>query len=360
VKVTVELGARSYDILIKPGLLENLPKWLADYGLTPEKGLIITDDKVDPLYGYPAQKRLLDAGSKYPRTIVPSGETSKSRESLFRIYDDAIEAGLDRKALIIAVGGGVVGDVGGYAAASFMRGLRYVQIPTTLLAMVDSAVGGKTGINLPQGKNLIGAFHQPSLVLCDLNALKTLPGREFRAGLAEVIKYGIIYDPVFFDFCEEHLTEAVNGEIPVLEHMVGRSCMIKAEVVSQDETESGLRAILNYGHTMGHAIEAIAGYGKYLHGEAISIGMVFASRLSVQLTGLPSAVAHRIEKLFVLAGLPVKAPDLNWSQLRKAMGVDKKSTAGLPRFVLAKSIGSVEFGVPVEEKILSDTWDRMN
>jgi 3-dehydroquinate synthase len=360
VKVTVELGPRSYDILIKPGLLDNLHKWLSDYGLNSEKGLIITDDLVDPLYGYPAQKRLLDAGIRYPRSVIVPGEVSKSKDSVFRIYDDAIEAGLDRKGLIIALGGGVVGDLGGYAAASFMRGLRYVQIPTTLLAMVDSAVGGKTGINLPQGKNLIGSFHQPTLVLCDLNVLKTLPVREFRAGLAEVIKYGIIYDALFFDFCEEHLDEAISGDVPVLEHIVGRSCMIKAEVVSKDETESGLRAILNFGHTVGHAIEAVAGYGKLLHGEAIAIGMVYAARLSVKLTGLPVAVAHRIEQLIIRAGLPVKASDLRWDQLRKAMAVDKKSSSGLPRFVLAKAIGNVEFGISVEENVLHDTWTSMS
>ncbi|HMO51114.1 MAG TPA: 3-dehydroquinate synthase [Kiritimatiellia bacterium] len=359
-KVTVDLGSRSYDILIKAGLLAGLPRWLDHYGLGAAKGLLITDDKVDPLYGYPVQKHLLDAGRAYPRAVIPAGEESKSQKFLFRLYDDALEAGLDRKALVLALGGGVVGDLAGYVAASYLRGLRFVQLPTTLLAMVDSAVGGKTGINLPRGKNLVGAFHQPSLVLCDLDTLKTLSGREFRSGLAEVIKYGIIADAAFFQFCEEHLDGALKAEAGILEHLVSRSCMIKADVVRQDETESGLRAILNFGHTLGHAIETVAGYGKFLHGEAIAIGMVFAARLSVHLTGLPPAQASRIEQLFARAGLPVKAPGLSWSKLQKAMSLDKKSSGGKPRFVLAREIGQVDFGVPVEEKDLLSAWESMN
>jgi len=359
VKVTVDLGSRSYDILIKAGLLEHLPSLLQEYKLAPAKGLVITDDKVDRLHGYAAQKRLNDAGLKYPRAVVPAGENSKGQKQLFRMYDDAVEAGLERSSVIVAVGGGVVGDLAGYVAASYMRGLRFVQVPTTLLAMVDSAVGGKTGINLPQGKNLIGAFHQPSLVLCDLNTLKTLPTREFRAGLAEVIKYGVIYDRKFFDFCETYIQDALNGQAGVWEHLVSRSCQIKADVVGQDETEGGLRAILNFGHTLGHAIEAVAGYGRYLHGEAISIGMVFAARLSVAALGLPAAEAMRIEKLLLKAGLPARAPELKWSALRKAMEVDKKSAAGSPRFVLANEIGKVKFGIPVDDQRLLDTWETL-
>ena len=358
-KVRVDLGPRSYDILIKAGLLDQLATWLKEYGLNAPKGMLVTDDRVDPLHTYGLQKRLVEQGLVYPRSVVPSGEESKSKDWLFQIYSDALEAGLDRKSVLIAVGGGVVGDLGGYAAASYLRGIRYVQVPTTLLSMVDSAVGGKTGINLPQGKNLIGAFHQPSLVLCDLGTLNTLPAREFRSGLAEIIKYGIIYDPVLFDFCETHMNAALASDPLVLEHLVSRSCMIKAEVVTQDETESGLRAILNFGHTLGHAIEAVAGYGKFLHGEAISIGMVYAARLSVKLTGLTREEADRIERLFVQAQLPVKAGGLSWSALRKAMEVDKKSTGGSPRFVLARSIGSVEAGIPVDDALLKSVWESM-
>ncbi len=358
-KVRVDLGSRSYDILIKAGLLEQVPVLLKEYGLNPSKGLLITDDKVDSYHTYPLQKRLVEAGLSYPRSVVPAGEESKSRDWLFHAYDDAIEAGLDRKSIILAVGGGVVGDLGGYVAASYLRGIKYVQVPTTLLSMVDSAVGGKTGINLPQGKNLIGAFHQPSLVICDLNTLKTLPAREYRSGLAEIIKYGIIYDAVLFEFIEANISAALASDLIVLEHLVSRSCMIKADVVSQDETESGLRAILNFGHTLGHAIEAVAGYGKYLHGEAIAVGMVYASRLSAKLTGLKEEQVARIEHLFIQAKLPVKAKDLSWSALRKVMSIDKKSTSGLPRFVLAREIGKVEPGIAVDETLLKDTWDSL-
>jgi 3-dehydroquinate synthase len=357
--VTVQLGVRSYDIIIQPGILADLPRWLEQYGLTADKGLLITDDLVDPLYGEPARKRLLDAGKNFPRAVVPAGEASKSQAELFRLYEAALDAGLDRKALVLAIGGGVVGDLAGYAAASYLRGLRFVQIPTTLLAMVDSAVGGKTGINLPRGKNLIGAFHQPSLVLCDLDVLKTLPPREFRAGLAEVIKYGIIVDAEFFAYLAQNLEAALVGSPDVLEHIVARSCQIKAGVVGQDETESGLRAILNFGHTLGHAIEAVAGYGRYLHGEAIAIGMVFAARLSVKLSGLKSGQAKEIEALFQRVGLPVRAPELAWTALRQAMSVDKKSESGLPRFVLAKEIGCVEYGVAIDEVALRDIWSTM-
>ncbi len=346
--VRVELGERSYDIVVEAGALQRLPDLLRERGLAATKGLVITDSHVEPVYA-------AGLGVPYPVATVPAGEASKSGEQLFHLYDEAIRAGLDRKAIVIALGGGVVGDLAGYVAASYMRGLRFVQVPTSLLAMVDSAVGGKTGINLPQGKNLIGAFHQPQLVVCDLDVLKTLPERELRAGLAEVIKYGIIYDAEFFAYLEEHIADALTLDQDVLAHLVARSCEIKADVVRQDETESGLRAILNFGHTLGHAIEAVAGYGKYLHGEAIAIGMIYAARLS----GLPAEQLERIEALICRAGLPVRAPELAWDDLRQAMSVDKKSESGLPKFVLAREIGRVEFGVAVEEMYLAEVWHAM-
>jgi 3-dehydroquinate synthase len=357
--VQVQLGPRSYDIQIKAGLLDQLPKWLRDYNLAPAKGMLVTDDEVDRHHTYLLQQRLVEAGLSYPRSVVPAGEESKSQEWLFNIYEDALDARLDRKSVILAVGGGVVGDLGGYAAASFMRGIRYVQIPTTLLSMVDSAVGGKTGINLRRGKNLIGAFHQPSLVLCDLSTLKTLPPREFRSGLAEIIKYGIIYDRVLFEYLETGIDAALNLDMITLEHLVSRSCMIKAEVVSQDETESGLRAILNFGHTLGHAIEAVAGYGKYLHGEAIAIGMVYAARLSEKLLGLSGSEVTRIATLLERAKLPVKPRALPWAELRAAMALDKKTTDGKVKFVLARSIGQVDFGVEVDDALLKQTWETL-
>lgn len=346
--ITVPLGARAYDIVIESGALSSLSARMKELDLAAGRGLIVTDDHVGPLYAR-------TTGLDYPVATIPSGEESKSQEQLFRLYDAAIDAGLDRKAVVIALGGGVVGDLAGYVAASYMRGLKFVQVPTSLLAMVDSAVGGKTGINLPRGKNLIGAFHQPSLVVCDLAVLSTLPPRELRAGLAEVIKYGVIYDAEFFAYIEDHLDQALNLDSAVMEHLVARSCAIKAEVVGQDETESGLRAILNFGHTLGHAIEAVAGYGTYLHGEAIAIGMVFAARVS----GLPGAQQQRIRAVFQRCGLPVKAPELSWTALRRAMSVDKKSESGLPKFVLARDIGSVEYGVAVNEDRLRQAWESM-
>jgi 3-dehydroquinate synthase len=245
---------------------------------------------------------------------------------------------------LVALGGGVVGDLAGFAAASYLRGVDFVQVPTTLLAMVDSAVGGKTGINLPAGKNLVGAFHQPALVLADLATLETLPVREFNAGMAEVIKYGIIRDAEMFAEIESNVGAVSRLDPVLLRRLVRRSCELKAEVVGLDEREGGLRAILNYGHTLGHAIENVAGYGEYLHGEAISIGMVYASQLSETVCGLPAEATRRQRRLFEAFGLPVKRQGFSWDALFEAMTVDKKAEDALPRFVLAESLGKV--GLP--------------
>jgi 3-dehydroquinate synthase len=250
-----------------------------------------------------------------------------------------------------------VGDLAGFAAATYLRGIAFVQAPTTLLAQVDSSVGGKVGVNLKAGKNLVGAFYQPRLVLCDLDTLKNLPSREYRAGLAEVIKYGIIYDARLFAKLERELPELLKRNPKTLAEIVARCCEIKAEVVGQDETEGGLRAILNFGHTIGHALEAISGYGKYLHGEAISIGQVAAAKLSRELLGLPSAEVERITELFQRAGLPtqVKLAAPQFSRLRAAMKLDKKVSAGEVTFVLAGKIGRVEFGQKVPMSLITDT-----
>ena len=237
---------------------------------------------------------------------VPTGERAKSLPALRRLWNDLAAAGIGRDGGVVALGGGATGDVAGFAAATYLRGIRFAQIPTTLLSQVDSSVGGKTGVNLKAGKNLVGAFYQPRLVLCDLATLRTLPSREFRAGLAEIIKYGIIYDSELFSFLESSMSKILRRDSKALTHIIARSCEIKAEVVSQDETESGLRAILNYGHTIGHAIEAIAGYGKYLHGEAIAIGQVKASLLSERLAGLKPSDTDRLRQIFVKSGLPVQ------------------------------------------------------
>jgi 3-dehydroquinate synthase len=269
---------------------------------------------------------------------------------------------LERKSFIVALGGGVVGDLAGFVAATYLRGVTFVQVPTTLLAQVDSSVGGKVGVNLKAGKNLVGAFHQPRLVLCDLDTLRTLPGREYRAGLAEVIKYGIIYDAALFGRLERDLPRLLRRDPRTLAGVVARCCEIKAEVVGQDETESGLRSILNFGHTIGHAIEAISGYGKYLHGEAISIGQVAAAKLSSVTAGLSSRDVARITDLFERSGLPTRAR-FNARQRQKlfaAMRLDKKVSGGEIKFVLAKRIGKVVWGQRVSDQAIYQMLDATN
>lgn len=355
--VQVELGPRSYSIHIAPGLLPHLGE-LIPSGLHGRNSLLVTDATVAALYADRVAHALTGLKCPNGRAVVPAGEASKDGRWLFHLYDKAIEQGLDRKSFVVALGGGVVGDLAGYAAASYLRGLPYVQIPTTLLAMVDSAVGGKTGINLPQGKNLVGAFHQPATVICDLDVLRSLPRREFVSGLAEVIKYGVIQDPALFDYLERQAEAILAGESDVLAHLVARSCEIKAAVVGQDEREEGgLRATLNFGHTAGHAIEAVSGYGHYLHGEAIAIGMVYAARVSAELTGLPPRDVQRIARLCARFGLPTAVPECPWQPIRMAMGVDKKSSGGKPRFVLAEAIGRVRHGVEVTEDLLQVAWE---
>lgn len=353
--VRVELAERSYDILVGAGALQRLPDILLSLKDRPSC-LVVTDETVERLHGT-RLRALLDArGIRHAVAAVPSGEESKSTEQLLRLYSAALAIPLDRRGVVVAFGGGVVGDLAGYAAATYLRGVDLVQVPTTLLAMVDSAVGGKTGINLPEGKNLVGAFHQPRAVLCDVDLLATLPRREVAAGLAEVIKYGVIQDAALFALLEETIEAAVSGDAAVLTELVARSCAIKANVVGQDEREGGLRAILNFGHTLGHAIEKVAGYGRLLHGEAVGIGMVYAARLSCRALGLAEQDAERIAELVRRAGLPTAVKDLRWADLRRAMAVDKKGHAGVPRFVLAGKIGAVQYGCEVAEEWIEEVW----
>jgi 3-dehydroquinate synthase len=271
-------------------------------------------------------------------------------------YGALAEHRLERKSFIVALGGGVVGDLAGFVAASYLRGIDFVQVPTTLLAQVDSSVGGKVGVNLKAGKNLVGAFHQPRLVLCDLDTLRRLPAREYRAGLAEVIKYGIIYDAALFERLEHDLPKLLKRDPGTLSEVIARCCQIKAEVVGKDETEGGLRAILNFGHTIGHAIENISGYGKYLHGEAISIGQVAAARISARVFGLTGHDVERITSVFHKAGLPtqIKLSALQRQKLFAAMRLDKKVSAGEIKFVLAKYIGEVTWGQQVPDSMIHD------
>jgi 3-dehydroquinate synthase len=354
--VSVQLGNRSYAIKIAPGLLQKLGGECARLNLG-NRCVIITDTNVGRKFAKPVYESLVKAGFEPALITVPAGETAKSLKSVQSCFDQLAAQRLERKSFIVALGGGVVGDLAGFVAATYLRGIPFVQIPTTLLAQVDSSVGGKTGVNLRAGKNLVGAFYQPKLVLCDLETLKTLPEREFRAGLAEVIKYGIIFDAKLFAQLERDLPKILKRDEKVLVPIIARCCEIKAEVVSQDETESGLRAILNFGHTIGHAIENSFGYGKFLHGEAISIGQVAAAKLSRKILGLSQRDVERIESLFLRAGLPVQI-NLNASQRKKlfaAMKLDKKVSGGEIKFVLAKKIGKAVWGQKVSSGLIEET-----
>jgi 3-dehydroquinate synthase len=354
--VNVPLGQRSYVIKIGSDLLDTIGRECGR-AVLGKRCAIISDSKVAPLFGKSVKESLARAGFDSEMVVVSAGETSKSLKSVEKCCDQLATHRLERKSFIVALGGGVVGDLAGFVAATYLRGIPFVEIPTTLLAQVDSSVGGKVGVNLKAGKNLVGAFHQPRLVLCDLDTLRTLPIREYRAGLAEVIKYGIIYDSELFERLEGDIEKLLRRDAKVLEGVIARCCEIKADVVAQDETESGLRAILNFGHTIGHALEAISNYGKYLHGEAISIGQVAAAKLSQEVLGLPPADVERIRKLFDRAGLPTKIA-LNQTQQKRvldAMKLDKKVSAGEIKFVLARRIGEVEFG----QKVPAASIDRV-
>ncbi len=353
--VHVPLGSRSYPIKISSGLLSRLGSECARLKLG-RRCAVITDKNVGQRYARAALKSLSASGFEPILVTVPAGEKSKRVAMVEYCYDALATHRLERKSFIVALGGGVVGDLAGFVAATYLRGIPFVQVPTTLLSQVDSSVGGKTGVNLKSGKNLVGAFYQPRLVLCDLETLMTLPEREYISGLAEVIKYGIIYDSILFAQLERNLPALLKRDASTLRDVVARCCEIKADVVGQDETESGLRAILNFGHTLGHAIENSSGYGKYLHGEAISIGQAAAAKLSHTVLGLTTRDVERIEQLFVRAGLPVKIK-LDSARLKKlfaAMKLDKKVSGGEVKFVLAEKIGKATWGHPVsEEKIRS-------
>jgi 3-dehydroquinate synthase len=351
--VEVSLGQRSYTIKVGIGLLPRLGVECATLKLG-HRCAVITDSKVAQHYAAAALKSLTASGFEPVLVTVPAGEKSKRIGMVEYCYDQLSAHRLERQSFVLALGGGVVGDLAGFTAATYLRGIPFVQVPTTLLGQVDSSVGGKTGVNLKAGKNLVGAFYQPRLVLCDLETLKTLPDREFVSGLSEVIKYGIIFDPVLFSQLERNLPRLLERDPATLGAVVARCCEIKADVVGEDETETGVRAILNFGHTIGHAIENSSGYGKFLHGEAISIGQVAAARLSQEVLGLPSGDVARIEKLLAKAGLPVRCK-LAAARRRKlfaAMRLDKKVSGGEITFVLAERIGRVKFGCKVPDKFI--------
>ena len=344
-RVSIDLGDRSYPIFIGEQLFDQPSTW-ADLPRAA-MALIVTNDTVGPLYAARLEAVLKTHYANIHTVVLPDGETHKDWQTLNQIFDALLNKGADRKTVLFALGGGVVGDMTGFAAACYMRGVPFVQVPTTLLAQVDSSVGGKTAINHPLGKNMIGAFYQPQRVVCDLDTLQTLPQREMSAGLAEIIKYGPIADMAFLDWIDEHLDALMARDPKALAHAVKRSCEIKAWVVGQDEREAGLRAILNFGHTFGHAIEAGLGFGEWLHGEAVGCGMVMASQLSLRLGLVDDAFVSRFTALLARAGLPTVGPKLGAEVYLHHMRVDKKAEAGDIRFVLIDAPGkAVVRGAP--------------
>ena len=355
--LTVPLGERSYPIFVGDvGFSDpaKLAEGLAPY-LKGNQVAIITNETIAPLYLQQVQSAL---GNRQVDVFqMPDGESYKSLDTYTQVMDFLLEKKHNRSTCLIALGGGVVGDLCGFVAATFQRGVDFIQIPTTLLSQVDSSVGGKTAVNHPAGKNMIGAFYQPLAVFADISVLETLPDREYAAGLAEVVKYGIIYDADFFAWLEANAPALVQREKYALTHIITRSCEVKAAVVSEDEREGGRRAILNYGHTFGHAIEKLLGYGRLLHGEAVSIGMVMAARLSVEFSGLALADSQRIEKLLQQLNLPVtlKGLELNAEAMIDAMGMDKKVVDGELRFVVADQMGSVRVASHVSVSALEKT-----
>jgi 3-dehydroquinate synthase len=351
--ITVELPQRSYEVAVVSGGLDHLGNWMQPLKLG-KKVLLVSNPGIFRSYGERAIASLQKAKFEVAQHIIPAGERYKTLASIQKIYDTALANRLERTSTIVALGGGVVGDMAGFAAATWLRGINFVQVPTSLLAMIDASIGGKTGVNHPQGKNLIGAFHQPRLVLIDPQVLNTLPAREFRAGMAEVIKYGIIWDAQLFEQLEQasRLDQQRYLDPELLQTILTRSCEAKAHVVSKDEKESGLRAILNYGHTIGHAVESLTGYRLVNHGEAVAIGMVAAGQIAVELGMWTQAESDRQHALIQKTGLPTQIPaEIDIEAIIDALQTDKKVEAGRVRFVLPTQIGAVK----VTDQVPSET-----
>ncbi len=354
-KIRVELGERSYNIMIGSGILKDIGKTIEKFEFS-RKIALISNPTVHGLYGKTVSDAIKGAGYDLTEILVPDGEEYKSLAYAEKIYESLLKAKLDRKSALIALGGGVIGDITGFAASTYMRGISFIQAPTTLLAQVDSSVGGKTGVNHPLGKNMIGTFWQPRLVWVDTATLETLPHREFLSGLGEVIKYGIIWDEEFFAYLEKNRDKILKLDPAALTHVISCSCEIKSEIVSKDERESGLRAILNYGHTIGHAIETFTGYKKYLHGEAVSIGMSMEARLSQQLGLIDNKEVFKIKALIDSCGLPSEMPgEIEISELVEIMQIDKKTVGGRIHFVLPEKVGSVK----IHSRITSDDLKKL-
>ncbi len=339
--VRVNLGPRSYEIEVGSGNLPSLGGFVRQRGEVTH-AVVITDSNLEP-HATTAEQSLTAAGVRCHSLVVPAGENSKSIDQANRLWNELIALGADRKTVVVAIGGGVVGDLAGFIAATFGRGLRFVQVPTSLLAQVDSSVGGKVGVNLPAAKNMVGAFWQPLGVLIDTLTLNSLPDREYRSGLAEVVKYGVILDAHFFADLESHVAEIERRDAKTLQRIIAHCCRLKASVVEQDEREeTGIRAVLNYGHTFAHALENVLSYGALLHGEAVSIGMTCASNLSTALGRTSAEFAERQRALLTAMGLPVVTPQVDEGAIVAAMGRDKKVEHGLLRFVLPTRMGHVD------------------
>ena len=351
--LTVDIKDQPYPIHIGAGLLDRAD--LITPHLPQKRVAVVTNTTVGPLYSARLRAALAASGVESFEIVLPDGEIHKNWQTLNQIFDQLIEKRCERKTTLIALGGGVVGDMTGFAAATYQRGVPYIQIPTTLLAQVDSAVGGKTAINHPQGKNMIGAFYQPKLVLSDTKILDTLPKREFSAGMAEVIKYGLIRDLPFFEWLESHIEKIMARDEDTLIHAIYESCRNKAEVVAQDEKETGIRAILNLGHTFGHAIETATGYGTWLHGEAVAMGTLLAADLSRRIGLFNQKSIARVKRLYSLTSLPLTPPKLGAEKYLTLMAGDKKVDAGEIRFVLLKSLGHARINVAVDQIIVRST-----
>jgi len=344
ISLDVALGERTYPIHVGAGLLADASRWRT--AIRGRHVLVVSNDTVAPLYLARVEAGLGEY--RHASLVLPDGEAHKTLATSARVFEALAALGANRDATILALGGGVIGDLAGFAAACWMRGIDFVQMPTTLLAMVDSSVGGKTGVNLPAGKNLVGAFHQPRAVVADTTTLATLPEREYRAGIAEVVKYGAIGDAAFFDWLERHVDALDARDEAILAEAIAASCRHKAGVVARDEHEQGERALLNFGHTFGHALETATGYGTLLHGEAVAIGMVLAARLSADLGRAPREDAQRLARLLAAFGLPTAAPPADPGRLLSLMQLDKKNLGGRLRLILWRGIGAAEIVPDVE------------
>ncbi len=356
-QLNVDLGDRSYPIFIGNQLLDNY-SLISDY-ILGNSALIVTNTTVAPLYLNKIEAALNEQQIRFDTAVLEDGEQYKTLENVERIVDVLIDKRHDRKTTLIALGGGVIGDITGFAAAIYQRGVNFIQIPTTLLSQVDSSVGGKTGVNHPRGKNMIGAFYQPQCVIADTNTLMTLPDRELSAGMAEVIKYGLIHDAEFFSWLEGNITGLMQKDVALLSQAIMVSCQTKADVVAIDEKESGIRAILNLGHTFGHAIESAMGYGNWLHGEAVSAGMVMAVDLSLRHGWINEEIQSRTIKLLEQANLPVRPPqDMTIDQYMNIMAIDKKVDQGIIKLVLLKDLGKAIISDDYDTELLNQTLEQ--